>query len=241
MRRAGGTQIFLQAVCWAEDHQKREAKHDWGNFFLREFLAKEFKFSRAEQQQGAIVLLALARSLRLAQQQRRRERRFLTFVVEMATSGLRDRDRLDGASNYVIWKANLSFFLDEHALKTYVDSVVAVLANPDPLKKYRSEMAKSKRMILDGVKDHVVCHVASRGNAKEMWDALATLYQGSSKQRKMYLEQKLRSAQMLKEERVDPFLTKLKETRDELSAAGHTPPGSELVRLALNSVLDELG
>ena len=39
----------------------------------------------------------------------------------------------------------------------------------------------------------------------------------------MYLEQKLRSAQKQKEERVDPFLTKLKETRDELSAAGHTP------------------
>jgi len=58
---------------------------------------------------------------------------------------------------------------------TYVDSVVAVLADADPLKKYKTEMAKVKRMILDGVKDHVVCHVASRGIAKEMWDALATL------------------------------------------------------------------
>lgn len=33
---------------------------------------------------------------------------------------------------------------------------------------------------------------------------------------------------------MDPFLTKLKETHDELSAAGHTPQDSELVRLALN-------
>ena len=97
-------------------------------------------------------------------------------------------------------------------------------------------MAKAKRMILDGVKDHVVCHVASKGTTKEMWDALAMLYQGSSEQQKMYLEQKLRSAQMQKGERVDPFLTKLKETRDELSPVGHTPQVSELVRLALNSV-----
>ena len=100
-------------------------------------------------------------------------------------------------------------------------------------------MAKAKRMILDGVKGHMVCQVASRGTAKEMWDSLATLYQGSSKKRKMYLEQKLRSAQMQKGERVDPFLTKLKETRDELLAAGHTTQDSELVRLALNSVSDE--
>ncbi len=111
----------------------------------------------------------------------------------MKTSGLRDQDRLDGASNYVIWKVRMHFLLDEHALETYVDSVVAVPADANPLKKYRAEMAKAKRMILDGVKDHVVCHVASRATAKEMWDALATLYQGSSEQRKMYLEQKLRS------------------------------------------------
>ena len=40
-------------------------------------------------------------------------------------------------------------------------------------------------------------------------------------------------------EPVDPFLPKLKETRDELSVAGHTPQDSELVRLALNYVSDD--
>lgn len=49
-------------------------------------------------------------------------------------------------------------------------------------------------MILDGVKDHVFYHIASKGTAKEMWDALSTLYQGSFEQQKMYLEKKLRSA-----------------------------------------------
>ena len=97
---------------------------------------------------------------------------------------MRDQDRLDGASNYVIWK----FLLDEHALKTYINRVVAESMDANPLKKYKAEMAKAKRMILDGVKDHVVCHVASIAIAKEMWDALATLYQGSLEQQKMYLE-----------------------------------------------------
>lgn len=48
-------------------------------------------------------------------------------------------------------------------------------------------MAKAKRMILDKVKDHVVCHISGKGTAKEMWDALSTLYQGFSKQQKLYL------------------------------------------------------
>ena len=60
------------------------------------------------------------------------------------------------------------FLLDEHALKTYVDNVVVVPADVDLLKKYKAQMAKTKRMILDGVKDHVVCHIASNGAAKEM-------------------------------------------------------------------------
>ena len=93
----------------------------------------------------------------------------------MATSGLRDQDRLEKASNYVIWRPRMSLLLDEHALKTYVDSVVAEPTDVDPLKKYKDEMAKAKRMILDGVKHHVVCLVGSRKIAKEMWDALGTL------------------------------------------------------------------
>jgi len=88
----------------------------------------------------------------------------------------------------------MSFLLDEYSLKTYVDSVVVERANPDLLKKYKAEMANEKRMILDRVKDHVVYHIASRGTAKEMWDALSMSYQGFSEQRNMYLEQKLRSA-----------------------------------------------
>jgi len=44
---------------------------------------------------------------------------------------------------------------------------------------------------------------------------------------------------MQKGERVDPFLTKLKETRDVLPVVRYTPQDSKLVRLALNSVSDE--
>jgi len=49
----------------------------------------------------------------------------------------------------------------------------------------------------------------------------------------------MRSTQMQKGEHIDPFLTKLQETRDELAAMGSTPQGSEMVRLALNSIFEE--
>lgn len=94
----------------------------------------------------------------------------------MAANGLRDQDRLDGSSNYLIWKARMSCLLDEHFLKIYVDNMVVEPTNPDPLKKYKEEMAKIMRMILDGVKDHIPCHIFDKDTAKEMLDALSKLY-----------------------------------------------------------------
>ena len=103
------------------------------------------------------------------------------FLGMMAALGLRDQDRLEGASNYVIWKERISFLLNEHDLKAFIDNVVAVPADPDPLKAYKKDMAKAKRLILDRVRDRIISQISSKGTAKETWDALATLYQGSSK------------------------------------------------------------
>jgi len=71
------------------------------------------------------------------------------------------------------------FLLDEHSVKTRQQHGGCAL-DAYLLKKYRDEMAKAKRMILDRVKNHVICHIARKGTAKDMWDALSMLYQGSS-------------------------------------------------------------
>ena len=107
----------------------------------------------------------------------------------MAPARLRDHDQLDGASNYVIWKARISFLLDEYGLKANIDNVVVVPMDLDQLKKYKKEMAKAKIFILNGVWDHVVFHIMDLGTSKEMWDSLSTLYQGYSEHQNMYLRE----------------------------------------------------
>lgn len=66
-------------------------------------------------------------------------------------------------------------------------------------------------MILDGVRDHIVSHVASKNMTKDMWDSLSMLYQSSSKQRKMFLREKVRIIMMHKGEGIDHFLTMIQE------------------------------
>jgi len=54
----------------------------------------------------------------------------------MAMNGLRDQSRLDGASNFVIWKARILAILDKHHIKDYALRVVAVPVDANPVEKY---------------------------------------------------------------------------------------------------------
>lgn len=115
--------------------------------------------------------------MRIVEQQssRGKEGVFDRFV-EVATVGLRDQDRLEGAFNFVIQKATMPFLLDEHGMKAYIDNVVPIPQDVDQLKEYRREMAKEKHVILDGIKDHIVSHTSGKNITKEMLDGLSTLY-----------------------------------------------------------------
>jgi len=72
-----------------------------------------------------------------------------------------------------------------------------------------------------------------------MWEALSSLYEGSSEQRKMYLEQKLQQTLMQKGEGVNSYLQRLQVTRYQLAAVGSTAQSTAMVRTALNGVSDE--
>ena len=71
---------------------------------------------------------------------------------------------------------------------------VAEPVDANPLKKYEEAQAKAKCMILDGVKDHVVPHIAENNTRREMWEVQTTLCQGSFIQHNMLLENQLKVA-----------------------------------------------
>lgn len=118
----------------------------------------------------------------------------------MALNGIRDQDRLYRASNFVVWKARILSILDRHRLKHFALKTIGIPVDPAENEKYEEAMARAKCIILVGVKDHVVPHIAEKDMANAMWEALMKLYQRTSMQRKMLLENQLRSYQMQKGE-----------------------------------------
>ena len=95
----------------------------------------------------------------------------------MALHGVRDQDRLDGASNFAVWKAIIFSVLDRIRAKNFASKVIAVLVDPNDNDRYEEAMARAKFIILDGVKDHMVPHIAKKETTFEMWEALKKLYQ----------------------------------------------------------------
>jgi hypothetical protein len=148
---------------------------------------------------------------------------------------IRYEDRLDGISNYLQWKVYFPSVLKENNIYSYVNSiVVAPTTDPISLDLHETKEDKAQRIILDGVKDHLIPHLAEKKTTKEMWDALKNLFEVKNENRKMALKDKLHDTKMGKEESVFSYLTQVAQVKDEMGIVGEVIMDSELVRIALN-------
>ena len=94
--------------------------------------------------------------------------------------GLRVEDRLDGHTNYSVWKERMQSIFEEaevcdimvHTTQQHVN----VPTDATQLAAYNRKNNKGKRLILDGIKDHCIPHVRGKRNAHEMWTSLTNLY-----------------------------------------------------------------
>ena len=92
---------------------------------------------------------------------------------------------------------------------------------------------------MDGVKYHLIPHLAEKKTSNEMWVALKGLYEAKNENRIMALQDKLHGARMVKGESVATYLTRVAQVKDELAVVGEVIPDSELVRIALKGFTKE--
>ena len=79
-------------------------------------------------------------------------------------------DRLDGAGNFVPWKARILLVLEENELwdevvnHTTTHPIVIPNTTTDPvaLAAFNKKNIKARPIILDAVKDHVIPHILSK-------------------------------------------------------------------------------
>ena len=125
--------------------------------------------------------------------------------------------------------------LEDNGLKEFIDSDVPKPRSSDAvgLDAWKKKVEKTRRILLEGVKDHIVSILHGKATPFEMWKALTDLFQSSSDQRKLALKDKLRKIKMEKGDSIPKYLTKFVHCRDELGSVGITVDDEYLVSLAL--------
>ena len=153
----------------------------------------------------------------------------------MSFNGLRLEYALDGSSNYIAWKDRMEVVLDDNGLKEFIDNDVPKLGSSDAaaLDAWKKKVAKCRRILLEGMKDHIVSSLHGKATPFLMWKALKNLLQSNSDERKLALKDKLRKIKMDKGDNIPKYLTKFVHCKDELGSVGVTVDEEDFVSLAL--------
>ena len=125
--------------------------------------------------------------------------------------------------------------LEDNELKEFIDSDVPKPSSSDAagLDAWQKKVAKTRRILLEGVKDHIVSILHGKATPFAMWKDFTDIFQSSSDQRKLALKHKLRKIKMEKGESIPKYLTKFVQCRDKLGSVGITVADDDLVSLAL--------
>jgi len=151
----------------------------------------------------------------------------------MSFNGLRLEYALEGSSNYIAWKDRMEAVLDDNGLKEFIEAEVPKPTDAAHIEVWQKKTAKCRRILLEGVKDHIVSSLHGKASPYLMWKALTNLFQSKSDQRKLALKDKLRNIKCEKGDSMPKYLTKFTQCRDELGSVGVTVDDEDLVSLAL--------
>ena len=89
--------------------------------------------------------------------------------------GLKVEDRLDGHVNFSAWKERIKCVFEESEVWDIVEKQPTIPTDVTLLAEFKKLNAKAKRLILDGIRDHIIPHVRGKDYAHEMWAALISL------------------------------------------------------------------
>ena len=71
---------------------------------------------------------------------------------------------LEGSLNYVSWKDMMEVVLDDNGLKDFIDAKVPKPTDVSQVEAWQKKIAKCRRILLEGVKDHIVSNLHGKAS-----------------------------------------------------------------------------
>jgi hypothetical protein len=109
----------------------------------------------------------------------------------MSSISVRLEDKLEGASNFNVWKARVLNILEEYDLENFLTSIVEDPTSNAGRTTFQKNQEREKRIVFDSVKDHIMHVISPLMIEKECFDTLFNLYEKKAPSQKRVLKNKL--------------------------------------------------
>ena len=112
--------------------------------------------------------------------------------------------------------------LEDKGLKEfiYIDIPKPAIVDAQLLYAWKKKVAKARRIVLEGIRYHIVSSLNGKETPYSMGKAFVDLFQNSNNHRKSVLKDKLRKMNMEEGETVPTDLVKFTQCQDELGSVG---------------------
>ena len=90
------------------------------------------------------------------------------------------KDNFGEDDNFWAWKYRISLILEENDLDQYNSDEGPELEGDEDKATHKKNLVKSKIIITDSIKDHIIPHVSSLKTPKELLDALTKMFEGNN-------------------------------------------------------------
>ena len=111
-------------------------------------------------------------------------------------------DRLEGDLDFAGWKLRLKLILKEHGLNKFIEKSNPSPKGNDEIEKWESDNNKAMKIIVDGVKSHLLPVISELDTAHEMYNALENMFEINNTVRIITLKDRMSNIKMNKGEKI---------------------------------------
>ena len=104
--------------------------------------------------------------------------------------------------------------MEVNSLKDFIGQEVQKPTNATQLGEWKKCVARARRILLEGVQDHIVSSLHGKKTPLSMWKTLRDLYQKSSSQTMLEMKDKIEKIKCEKGDTNSTFLNKLTTCMD---------------------------
>ena len=120
-------------------------------------------------------------------------------------------DRLEGASNFILWKSRVLLLLEENHLLQFVKAKVPEPQAKEDKPRWRKDDAKARRILVDSIGDHLVPQISKKTTARRMFKTLKKIFEYSSINVTLTLRNQLSNMKMTKSENIASYFMRIIE------------------------------